>query len=344
MRKQDCQAFLIFAKYWHHVNNFPMHRFKATIIFLSIVLTVNAQQLPIFTQYRENAGYINPASLPGNYFVYNTNMALGMSYRLQWIGMKNPPKTQIIHGDFMSTGLNTNILSGFTLVNDQTGPTGFTGLYGRIGSVISENPEYGGFSAALSLGLVQFQLRATDLILRDDNDILATEDRRKLFPDAGLGIYGWKLLDWGGRSEDYIYGGISIPQVLGLDLSLSDPNGDIAVSRVRHYYANAGLYHFFSDFSFIESSVWVKYVPNAPVNADLNIRYQINEFFWLGIGASSQANLHAETGFCIGDLRDSAFRIGYGFDYSFSSWGPLAGTTHEINLSYAFKKKSNRYF
>lgn len=321
-----------------------MLRCKATVLFFSLAFLVRAQQLPVFTQYRENAGYINPASLPSNYFLYNTNMALGTSYRLQWVGLKNPPATQTLHGDFMSTGMNTNVLSGFTLINDKTGPTGFTGLYGRIGGVVSQNPEFGGISAAVHLGLVQFQLRATDLILRDENDILTTEDRRKWFPDAGLGVFAWKLMDWAGKGEDYLYAGLSVPQILGLDLSLSDPNGDISVQRVRHYYTNAGHYHFFNDDSFIESSFWLRYVPSAPLSLDVNARYQINQYFWLGIGVSSSANLHAETGFCLGDLFDNAFRIGYGFDYSFSSWGPLAGTTHEINLSYAFKKKKSRFF
>jgi hypothetical protein len=44
-----------------------------------------------------------------------------------------------------------------------------------------------------------------------------------------------------------------------------------------------------------------------------------------------------ETGVMLGDVTgfDRTFRIGYGFDYPFTSFGPTVGSTHEINLTFS---------
>ena len=46
------------------------------------------------------------------------------------------------------------VVGGY-LINDQTGPTGFTGAYGRFAGIISDDPYFGGLSFGISLGVVQ---------------------------------------------------------------------------------------------------------------------------------------------------------------------------------------------
>ena len=81
----------------------------------------------------------------------------------------------------------------------------------------------------------------------------------------------------------------------------------------------------------------MKYTQGAPVNADLNLRYYLPVNFWIGAGGSTSGTVHLETGIVFGDTAgfDNTFRVGYGFGYSFSSFGPTAGTIHEINLAYS---------
>ena len=54
---------------------------------------------------------------------------------------------------------------------------------------------------------------------------------------------------------------------------------------------------------------------------------------------SDVSSVHLETGFVIGKNSgaDQILRIGYGFDYNFSSFGPSAGGTHELNLTMSFR-------
>lgn len=309
------------------------------IIWLNLALysIQYAQQLPLFTQYRENAGVINPAAVNYAYMLYEHNISAGISYRSQWTGLTAAPKTQTFRGEYMTVDYEpVNLLAGGYLINDQTGPTGFTGFYGKIGGVLSEDPYYGGISAALSFGAVQYRVNVTDLILRDAGDITATDDHHKIFPDVGVGIFAYQRILGGALEDDIVYGGVSVPQALGLDLEFADENGSFNTKRVQHMYGQLGFIKFLYDDSFIEPSIWVKYAPEAPVHVDINLRYQMAYNVWVGAGYSSAGGIHLETGLLIGDKSSySNFRVGYGFGHSFTSFGPFVGTTHEINIAYS---------
>lgn len=310
-------------------------------LFMCIAGNSFSQQLSLFSQYRENQTIINPAAPGSSYLGYGQNMTIGASYRVQWQGFENAPTTANLRGDFLYTeGSPVSIMGGAYLLNDQTGPTGFTGLYGRIGGLLSDDPYYGGISLGLSFGMVQYRVNGSEIRLRQQGDILEGEDLNKLYPDVGVGVFAYKMLDGGTFDGDYVYGGISVPQVIGLDLTFENDNGEVYTTRVQHYYGMIGFYKFFKNEGFIEPSIWVKAAPNVPVNVDFNLRYQMAQNFWIGAGAATSKAMHVEAGFLLGENLgfDNTVRIGYGYDYSFSSFGPYTGGSHEINISYALER------
>jgi type IX secretion system PorP/SprF family membrane protein len=301
------------------------------------VIKMQAQQIPLFTQYREMHGILNPAAVPYGFLTNQNKTSIGVLNRRQWLNMPNPPTTQILRGEhFAADRTGVALLAGGYLINDQTGPTGFTGLYGRIAGVITNDADVGGVSFGLSLGGVQYRLKTTELKLRDDGDVRAMDDRTTIYPDLSIGAFWYQKFP--DLSDDYVYAGVSVPQMMGLDLNVTDVDKTLHYQRVRHYYASAGWYHFFEEGSFLEPSVWVKYVKNVPLNVDFNLRYQAANTFWVGAGSSLTGNIHAELGFILGKNVgfDSNFRVGYGFDYSSQTYGSFVGTTHEVNLSYSF--------
>lgn len=301
-------------------------------IFLLVAASIQAQQLSLFTQYRENATLINPAAMESDFLAFGQNLSFGANYRAQWVGLNNAPTTSTIRGSYLNKDMSgVAIMAGGHIINDQTGPTGFTGLYGRIGGVLSGDPEYSGFAVGLSVGYVQFRVDASEVRLREDNDILGDQNQNQWHPDVGLGLFYYTTVG----DQDYFYGGVSVPQILGLDLSFQDQNGEYFVQRVRHFYGLLGFYKFFGNDSFLEPSMWVKYAPNVPINVDINLRYQLPGGLWVGAGGSSASTMHGEVGFLIGRDAglDNLVKVGYGYDYSFSSFGPTVGSTHEINVS-----------
>lgn len=315
-----------------------MNRIFATVFCLCVTFSVKAQQIPLFTQYRETQGVLNPAAINYDYFTNRHTTSFGTSIRRQWGDINNAPTTQILRGEHFMTNLsNVGLLVGGHLMNDQTGPTGFTGLYGRFSAVFSSDLEYSGLSIGLSAGAVQYRVKTSDLKLRDPNDIRAQTDRMQVYPDLSMGVFYYQRMD-GLFDDDYFYAGVSVPQVMGLDLQFPTDGGDFTTKRIQHYFANVGWYHFMGESSFIEPSASIKYAPNVPLNIDLNARYQMSSSFWIGVGTSLRGKIHAETGVLLGKGLglNNNFKIGYGFDYSFQSYGPYVGTTHEVNLSYSF--------
>ena len=317
---------------------------RLSLLFFSLVLvskTLTAQQLSLFTQYRENIGIINPAAVENDYLAFGNNISFGASYRTQWLGISGNPRTQTLRGTFLADQMSgVAIMAGGQLINDQTGPTGFTGFYGRIAGILTDDPAYGGLSIGLSAGAIQYRVNASKIILREPNDILGTQNQAQIFPDVGFGLFMYKAV--GGRygSDNYLYGGVSVPQVFGLDLTFQNDQGDFFTKRIQHFYGQLGFLKFFGNDSFLEPSLWVKYVPNAPANIDLNLRYQMPAALWIGAGGSTAGTVHLETGLNLGENLglDSNVRLGYGFDYSFSSFGPFVGNTHEVNIAISFQR------
>ncbi len=305
------------------------------LILLFATAKTQAQQLSLFTQYRENATIVNPAAVDPDFLAFGQNLSLGASYRAQWVGLDNAPTTQTVRFSYLNKELSgVSFMGGAHLINDQTGPTGFTGFYGRIGGIVTDDPEYGGFSIALSLGAVQYRVDASEIFLRDEGDVVGTVNQNKIFPDVGIGLYYYQTVGDG----NYMYAGLSVPQVIGLDLTFQNEAGEFFTKRVQHFYGLLGMYKFFDNDSFLEPSLWIKYAPNAPVNIDFNLRYQLPGSLWIGTGVSSAQTFHMETGFLLGSSFDNTVKIGYGFDYSFSSFGPSAGSTHELSVTFAFDR------
>lgn len=316
-----------------------MTRFRLLFIFLTTTFLVQAQQLPLFTQYRENSSIINPAAVESDFLAFGQNLTFGASYRAQWTGISGAPRTQTLRGSYLNVDWSgVTLMAGGHLMNDQTGPTGFTGLYGRISGVLTDDAEYGGFSIGLSAGFVQYRVKASEIRLREEGDILGNVDQTQFYPDVGVGLFFYRMLDGGAFDGDYFYAGLSVPQVMGLDLAFQDENGDFLLKRVQHFYGQLGLYKFFENDSFLEPSLWVRYAPNVPFNADINLRYQLPTSLWVGAGMSLAGTVHLEAGVLLGENIgwDNSFRIGYGFDHTFSTFGPMAGSTHEINVAFSF--------
>ena len=324
---------------------FALTMWSSRFFFIALAITfstlLHAQQLPNFTQYRFYNALNNPAAISSNYMAFEQNGSIGASYRVQWQDVIAAPKTFVLQGDYLiDNGSGVSLLTGGHVINDQTGLLSTTGVYGKIGGVISSRPERGGFCVALTAGLAQLRVNSAEIRLRDPDDLTAQQNLTSMYPDVGVGIFAYQQMRGRNVKGDFLYGGVSVPQVIGSTASIVDDEGaEFSIKRNQHIYGNIGYLHYFWNDSFIEPSVWVKYVPNAPINVDANIRYFFDEsLLWIGAGGSSSRAAHVEFGVMLGDNigYENNLQIGYGYDYSFNSFGPSVGGTHELNVSYVF--------
>ncbi|MBW7912390.1 MAG: type IX secretion system membrane protein PorP/SprF [Taibaiella sp.] len=119
-------------------------------------------------------------------------------------------------------------------------------------------------------GMVSFySANLTALKIWDQNDqVFMSDIQNKWIPNFGAGAYYY---------TDRFYAGISVPHLLNYNKPSTFLSAQI--SRVphyeRHYFAAAGYVFNLQDKVYLKPSTLIKYVPNAPVEADLNM----NVFF-----------------------------------------------------------------
>ncbi len=316
---------------------------KNIIILVFFVLAngcLFAQQLPLFTIYRDQWNVLNPAYLSNNYLVNEKNMSVGASYRRQWAGIEDGPQTQVLNWEYVHE--EHPITTGAFVVNDRAGVFGQTGLYGQF----AYRMELGrrtkqSLSIGLHAGMVQYRAKLRDIEWRETGDEVSENDV-EFQPDFGFGFFFHKA--------DKFYIGASVPQLFGLMTEFKTPEGKFPILHSPHFYAVGGGYFpvswFNSDNSFLEPSLWVRSAPHVPLSLDANIRYQMGERFWAGIGAGVymgkpfSSALHVELGTILAgellNLPDSQLKIGFGFDWPLGLYRPTFGGSGEVHIIYAW--------
>lgn len=311
------------------------------LLFFASLSKLFGQQLPLYALYRDNWPLINPAGVSSQYILYEKSNTMGASYRKQWLGIDGAPRTATISFQRIADG--GKLVFGGSLISDRTGDIGVNGGMGNFAYRIRLQKDHV-LSFGLSAGLRQYGIAVKEINFRDKTDVAIGTSQNQLFPDFSLGVfynYGEKF-----------YAGLSVPQVFELQTNFRNTTGDLNIGQVRHIYAVLGAYlNVFSNPSaFLEPSIWIRSVPLLPdpamnnekkkilLSADINVRAQLNEAFWVGAGGGFSGIVHLETGFIPGDLLNTGdlFKIGLGYDYSTNPYGGTLGHTFEINLSYSW--------
>ncbi len=303
-------------------------------------LTIHAQQTPLTTLYRDQWSILNPAAISNNYLLNDRTMTLSASLREQWWNVPESPSTQSVNWEWVQDDYNS--VWGAHLLNDRTGKIGQTGLFARYAYRIrlSRRVDHS-ITIGIQAGVVQYRARLSDIRFPDPfTQPLGNEVIYR--PDVGAGIFY--------HYKNRYYAGISSPQTFGFQTEFGeDPL--LSIRRTPHLYAVVGGYWdatwIGNETSFIEPSLWVKYVPGAPINIDLNARCQISELVWagtgfnVGLGPELGLALHVEAGLFFGEqsrLNFGHFKAGFGLDIPLRhALATSFGAAAEINLVYSWE-------
>ena len=293
------------------------------------------QQLPLFTQYSEYQGIINPAAVNYDYYHDGFGTSIGASYRDQWINAPDRPRTVALRAEQVyAPRRGMSFIYGGYFIYDEVGVFKNTGLTGRIASMFrfaGNSLDEGAISIGLNLGAYRYQTDLEELRRATIDPVLFNDAANKFYPDVGVGVNFYKLLG----NDDYIAFGLSVPQVFGLDLTFKNGDDEFDVRRIQHYYATGSYYKVLGDDRYLEISGWAKKVQNVPVNTDINFRYKFSSSMWLGIGYNTAGIIHTEAGVIFDSYQeDRRFKLAYAYNPTFTSYGVVFGGTHELNLSY----------
>ncbi|MFN8298908.1 MAG: PorP/SprF family type IX secretion system membrane protein [Chitinophagales bacterium] len=303
------------------------------LVLTACVQQISAQQVEEFSLLRENAFTLNPALAGMNGWLHGT-----ATFRKQFTRIDQSPYTAMLSMDGQIDGKNIGI--GGYLIHDVTGPTGKSAatvavaynipLYKKYSARYSNGTSKHNLSIGLSLSAVQYRLRGDQLAVNDPNDPgLYTTKGWKFFPDASFGIYY--------RYKQNFYVGVSVPQILGLNVNYRGNDGFAAIKKMQHVNVLLGgkIEWARGNFSIdpVASFRWVK---GAPPQGDVGLRFNMYKIFWLGANYRSLNYAIFEAGFNV----KNNFFLSYAYDFNFSKYRRDMGATHEISLSFRIEKKS----
>jgi type IX secretion system PorP/SprF family membrane protein len=298
-----------------------------SLILICIVISSSAfyaQQDPQFTQYFDNALFVNPA------YAGSTGRLTATSiHREQWVGFDGRPSSTTLS---LHTPLSyESVALGVTAVRDVIGP-------------INQTMVYGDFSYTLKLtqkSRLAFGLKAGLNILSSKTDALQTTQgndpnlvqniQNRINPNVGFGLY---------YHTPHFFVGASTPKLIEQSIDGSKTNVE-----KRHYFAIAGgVFNIHRDWK-IRPTGQLKMTVNAPMSIDMSLTgiYRDQVFF------GSMYRLNAALGVFAQYQITKQFRLGIATDFSTTAIRKYNYGTYEVLLSYDFvynRKgiRSPRYF
>lgn len=306
-----------------------MKKIIFTIVLAFASLLSFAQQEVMVSQYMFNGLFINPA-YAGSHKYFSASLL----HRNQWVDFEGAPKTFLVALDGPIASEKMGL--GFIVAHDQIGVT----------SQIDINANYayhlklgsGNLSFGLKGGVSNYSYKTEELKVWDDNDeVLISDQQNSLVPKFGTGVYYY--------SERW-YAGVSIPTLLAYQ-NENDFNVDIDQSSFlrKHFLINGGYVFELNDKLKLKPSTLIKYVKEAPVEADINLSLFYDETICFGLSYRTNDAIIA----IIEYQANKRFRVGYSYDFTLTEIGNYSTGSHEIMIGYDFGKdlvnvKTPRFF
>jgi type IX secretion system PorP/SprF family membrane protein len=288
-----------------------------------------AQQDPMVSQYMFNGLYLNPAYAGSHKYWSST-----LSFRSQWVGFDGAPETAIAAVDGPIADKNMGL--GLILLHDQIGVTRQNTAIANYSYQIKTS-ETSKFSMGVNFGVSQFSAKLTDLTVWDQDQVFDNDLTSRILPRFGVGAYYY--------GQKY-YLGFSIPTLFAYQ---KDKNFNFDLSRStflrRHYLLTGGYVFETSKDIKIKPSILLKYVKNAPLEADFNLSTVYKDMIWLGVSYRTGDAI----AFIVEYQTNSYFRVGYAYDVTISKLRNYSAGSHEIMIGIDFGKelvkvKTPRYF
>jgi type IX secretion system PorP/SprF family membrane protein len=292
---------------------------KKSVILCLLILTCGnllAQQDPILTQYMFNKLAINPA-----YAGSSEALSLDITDRFQWVGVQDGPNTLSFTAQ---TNLpNRHLGVGVYVFRDALGPTIETGLMGSFAYRILFPT--GTLSMGAQFGFDYMNIDWSALNPDDPSDpLLQDQVKQKAAPDAGVGVYYYAKRYYVGLSSTHLMQNEIV-------VSQNTNNDKTSFSKLmRHFYAMAGGIIPITEELDFRPAVLIKYVQNAPVQADLSLALLIHKVLWVGVSYRTEncLTLMAE----VNVMKN--LHIGYSYDAWFNQLASYNKGSHEIRIGY----------
>ncbi|MEL6975858.1 MAG: type IX secretion system membrane protein PorP/SprF [Bacteroidota bacterium] len=296
---------------------------QINLIFLTIALLMGValfgQQDPQYTQYMYNTLSVNPA-----YSGSRGHLSALVMHRSQWVGINGAPTTQVLAVD---GPVGKNVGLGLVLTNDALGPANEFFIDGNFSYTLRLNDTDKRLSFGLKAGGRLFNVDFTEGSTQNPDIAFQNNIENKFFPTIGAGVYYH-------NSKGYL--GLAVPNFF----SEEHYNGQeqvIASERLHYFLIGGKIFNMTPDVQF-KPAFFVKWVPGAPIIADISANAMIRETLTFGVAYRWDDSFSGLFGLQISpDLS-----VGYAYDLTTTDLTDYTSGTHEIFLRYEFKTVEKR--
>ena len=242
---------------------------KYILICLALAagMTLEAQQVPVTSQYLTNGLVINPA-----YAGTRGALSANLSYRKQWAKVTGAPQFQNIS---LHSPVNKREKVALGIMADYLtyGVTKDVGIYAYYAYQVRLGP--GKLSMGLKGGLDLSNTNYNNLLFPDGNpaDPLLTGDMRYTLPNIGAGFYYY---------TDKFFVGLSVPSLMTYKRDEMDEFSVTPDYKLFKTYFSAGALITFSDIFKVKPSMLLRYSMSEPLEIDLNANLIIADLVWIG--------------------------------------------------------------
>jgi type IX secretion system PorP/SprF family membrane protein len=294
-----------------------MCRFILSLLALLFPLNLLGQMFPLSDHYDVNALAINPA-----FAGCQDALSLTASYRDQWVGFKDAPKSYIL--SVHAPVYNDRIGLGLLIEENSIGIFHETSFFGNYAYRMELGE--GKLAMGLGFGVTVSNSAWNELVATDPNDVqLVYSATTAVLPNFSFGVYYY--------TKKY-YFGISMPLFLSHELDAKTGKYKISNNFSGcNYFLSGGYELGLSPNVKLLPSVLIKYHPENSVQIDYNARISLKDRIWIGVGYRSQDML-------VGMVQcqlNYQLRMGYSYDFVFGDIGKYMNGSHEIVLNYIFR-------
>ncbi|MBK8194192.1 MAG: type IX secretion system membrane protein PorP/SprF [Lewinellaceae bacterium] len=305
-----------------------MKKLLFLLIIVAAGIRLNAQQDHQYTQFMYNKLLYNPA-----YAGARGTPTLTGIFRSQWLGFDGAPQSGLL--SFNSPFLTPRVGIGATL------------SYLKIGlqrdfhaSVAYSYDLVAMENVSLRVG-IQGSLRTLGVAFDDaapftiGDPSLDNQRVNDFYGNVGAGIYGIFM-------ERY-FAGFSVPRIYSNAIGLNSALNPVSAKEYRHFYGVAGGIFPLSEDINLMPAVLIKYVSNAPVDADLNVNLDIRQKVTAGISYRLGGNGPGESvDLLVFWQATPQVGVGASYDFTLSDLKDYNGGSIELLLQADLKKNKKK--
>ena len=195
-------------------------------------------------------------------------------YRSQWLGLEGAPQTQIL--TFNTPLSNQRIGLGATLARHTVGISEVINLDAAYAYRFRLGRGYLGIGVAGSVRSLAVNFQDDRLVATQPIDLdpsIPGDQQQKFLLNFGAGAY---------YLGEKFYLGVSAPRLLQNNIDFADESAVLS-REIQHFYMMAGLSIRLSDNMELQPQFLLKYVDNAPLDADANLSLSILEKYVVGV-------------------------------------------------------------